>query len=193
MQVMENLENVATRVVMLVCEGLLTTSLIIVMIFFFDWRIALVLLAGFALFLLANSRLQAAAGKLAGTKIKADEKLVEKVLEYLQGMTEVKAYHLTGQKSRELNVAISANSKINTDMELAFIPRITAQSYIAKLTGVAMVACSCAFFCNGSMDGLTTVVMVISSFIIYASLETAGNYSALLRVVDVSEIGRAHV
>ena len=28
--------------------------------------------------------------------------------------------------------------------------------------------------------------MVISSFIIYASLETAGNYSALLRVVDVS-------
>ncbi|MBQ5545856.1 MAG: ABC transporter ATP-binding protein, partial [Clostridia bacterium] len=113
--VMENLENVATRVVMLVCEGLLTTSLIIVMIAFFDWRIALVLLAGFALFLLANSRLQAAAGKLAGTKISADEKLVEKVLEYLQGMTEVKTYHLTGKKSRELNDAISANSKINTD------------------------------------------------------------------------------
>ena len=184
--VMENLENVATRVVMLVCEGLLTTSLIIVMLFFFDWRIALVLLAGFALFLLANSRLQAAAGKLAGTKISADEKLVEKVLEYLQGMTEVKAYHLTGKKSRELNDAISANSKINTDMEMTLIPRMTVQSYIAKLTGVAMVACSCAFYCGSSMDALTAVVMVISSFIIYASLETAGNYSALLRVVDVS-------
>ncbi len=184
--VMENLENVATRVVMLVCEGLLTTSLIIVMLFFFDWRIALVLLAGFALFLLANSRLQAAAGKLAGTKISADEKLVEKVLEYLQGMTEVKTYHLTGKKSRELNEAISANSKINTDMEMTMIPLITVQSYIAKLTGVAMVACSCAFYCRGSMDALTAVVMVISSFIIYASLETAGNYSALLRVVDVS-------
>ena len=36
------------------------------------------------------------------------------------------------------------------------------------------------------MDGLTAVVMVISAFIVYASLETAGNYSALLRVVDVS-------
>ena len=53
--VMESLENVATRVVMLVCEGLLTTSLIIVMLLFFDWRIALVLLAGFAVFLVANS------------------------------------------------------------------------------------------------------------------------------------------
>ena len=116
--VMENLENVATRVVMLVCEGLLTTSLIIVMLLFFDWRIALVLLAGFALFLLENTFLQKAAGKLAGRKIKADEKLVEKVLEYLQGMAEVKAYHLTGAKSRELNDAISANAQINTDMEV---------------------------------------------------------------------------
>ena len=184
--VMENLENVATRVIMLVCEGLLTTSLIVVMLFFYDWRIALVLAAGFALFLLANSRLQAAAGKLAVPKLDADEKLVEKVLEYLQGMTEVKAYHLTGKKSRELNDAISANCRINTDMEMTLIPRMTLQSYISKLTGAAMAACSCVFYCGGTMDSLTAVVMVISSFIIYASLETAGSYSALLRVVDVS-------
>ena len=184
--VMENLENVATRVVMLVCEGLLTTSLIIVMLFFFDWRIALVLLCGFALFLAANSFLQKAAGGLAGKKIDADEKLVEKVLEYLQGMAEVKAYHLTGTKSRELNDAIAVNAGINTDMEMTLIPRMTAQSFIAKLTGVGMVGFSCAFYCRGTMDALIAVVMVISAFIVYASLETAGNYSALLRVVEVS-------
>lgn len=184
--VMESLENVATRVVMLVCEGLLTTSLIIVMLFFFDARIALVLLAGFALFLLANRFLQKAAGGLAPKKIDADEKLVEKVLEYLQGMAEVKAYHLTGQKSRELNDAISVNVKVNTDMEMTLIPRMTAQSLIAKLTGVCMVGFSCWFWCAGTMDTLTAVVMVISAFIVNASLETAGNYSALLRVVDVS-------
>ena len=184
--VMENLENVATRVVMLVCEGLLTTSFIIVMLLFFDWRIALVLLTGFILFLFANSFLQKAAESQALFKINADEKLVEKVLEYLQGMTEVKAYHLTGQKSRELNDAIAANVKVNTDMEMALIPRMTAQSFIAKLTGVCMVIASCAFYCMGTMDALIAVVMVISAFIVYASLETAGNYSALLRVVDVS-------
>ena len=184
--VMENLENVATRVVMLVCEGLLTTSLIIVMLFFFDWRIALVLLAGFVIFLLANRLLQKAAGGLAGKKIEADEKLVEKVLEYLQGMAEVKAYHLTGLKSRELNDAIAANAKINTDLEMTLISPMTVQNYIAKLTGVCMVAFSCAFYCADTMDALTAVVMVISAFIVYASLETAGNYSALLRIVDVS-------
>lgn len=184
--IMESLENIATRVVMLVCDGLLTTSLIVVMLFFFDWRIACVLLCGFSLFLFANSRLRIAAEKVSGKKIRADERLVEKVLEYLQGMTEVKAYRLTGVKSKELNEAISENSKINIDMEMTLVPRIALQSFIAKLTGVAMVAFSCVFYCAGSMDALNAVVMVISAFIIYTSLETAGQYSSLLRVVDMS-------
>ena len=184
--IMESLENIATRVVMLVCDGLLTTSLIVVMLFFFDWRIACVLLCGFSLFLFANSRLRIASEKVSGKKIRADERLVEKVLEYLQGMTEVKAYRLTGVKSKELNEAISENSKINIDMEMTLVPRIALQSFIAKLTGVAMVAFSCVFYCAGSMDALNAVVMVISAFIIYTSLETAGQYSSLLRVVDMS-------
>ena len=184
--IMESLENIATRVVMLVCDGLLTTSLIVIMLFFFDWRIACVLLCGFSLFLFANSRLRIASEKVSGKKIRADERLVEKVLEYLQGMTEVKAYRLTGVKSRELNEAIAENSKINIDMEMTLVPRIALQSFIAKLTGVAMVAFSCVFYCAGSMDALNAVVMVISAFIIYTSLETAGQYSSLLRVVDMS-------
>ena len=184
--IMESLENIATRVVMLVCDGLLTTSLIVIMLFFFDWRIACVLLCGFSLFLFANSRLRIASEKVSGKKIRADERLVEKVLEYLQGMTEVKAYRLTGVKSKELNEAISENSKINIDMEMTLVPRIALQSFIAKLTGVAMVAFSCVFYCAGSMDALNAVVMVISAFIIYVSLETAGQYSSLLRVVDMS-------
>ena len=184
--IMESLENIATRVVMLVCDGLLTTLLIVVMLFFFDWRIACVLLCGFSLFLFANSRLRIASEKVSGKKIRADERLVEKVLEYLQGMTEVKAYRLTGVKSKELNEAISENSNINIDMEMTLVPRIALQSFIAKLTGAAMVAFSCAFYCAGSMDALNAVVMVISAFIIYTSLETAGQYSSLLRVVDMS-------
>lgn len=184
--VMENLENVATRVVMMVAEGLLTTFVILLMLFFFDWRIALVLLAGFAVFLLANNALQKAAGRMADKKIDADETLVEKVVEYLQGMAEVKAYHLAGAKSRELNAAISENVKANTDMEMTLVPRMMLQSYIAKLTGAAMVFFSCLFFVQGTMEPLIAIVMVISAFIVYASLESAGNYSALLRVVDMS-------
>ena len=66
------------------------------------------------------------------------------------------------------------------------IPHISVQNLISKLTGVVMVLFTCLFYVRGSMDTLTAVVMVISAFIVNASLETAGNYSALLRVVDIS-------
>lgn len=184
--VMESLENVATRVIMLVCEGLLTTSLIIVILFFFDRRIATVLLIGFGIFLYVNGLLQKAAEKISGRKINADEKLVEKVLEYLQGMAEVKAYHLTGHKSVELNAAIRQNAEANTDMEMTLIPIMALQSFIAKLIGVAMVIFSCAFYCAKTMEPISAVTMVIAAFIVYSSLETAGNYSALMRVIDIS-------
>ena len=184
--VMGNLENVATRVVMMVAEGLLTTFVILVLLAFFDWRIALVLLCGFLLYLVANNALQKASGRMSPKKLDADEKLVEKVVEYLRGMAEVKAYHLVGAKSRELNDAISENVKANIGMEMTLVPRMAVQSAIAKLTGVAMVFFSCLFFAQGTMDALTAIVMVISAFIVYASLESAGNYSALLRTVDMS-------
>lgn len=184
--VMGNLENVATRVVMMVAEGLLTTFVILILLAIFDWRIALVLLCGFLLYLVANNALQKASGRMSPKKLDADEKLVEKVMEYLRGMAEVKAYHLVGAKSRELNDAISENVKANIGMEMTLVPRMALQSYIAKLTGVAMVFFSCLFFAQGTMDALTAIVMVISAFIVYASLESAGNYSALLRTVDMS-------
>lgn len=137
--IMESLENIATRVVMLVCDGLLTTSLIVVMLFSSTGESPVCCSAVFAVSF-ANSRLRIASEKVSGKKIRADERPVEKVLEYLQGMTEVKAYRLTGVKSKELNEAISENSKINIDMEMTLVPRIALQSFIAKLTGVAMVA-----------------------------------------------------
>ena len=55
---MENLGDVATRVVMLTTQGVLTTLIIAAMLLFYDWRIGLVVLAGLLLFFLVNSRMQ---------------------------------------------------------------------------------------------------------------------------------------
>lgn len=49
---MENLGDVATRVVMMSTQGILNTALIIVMLLCFDFRIGLIAAAGVILFLL---------------------------------------------------------------------------------------------------------------------------------------------
>ncbi len=185
---MQGLENVATRVVMLVCEGLLTTTMIALMLLAFDWRIALILLAGFALFLLINSRLQSASESISEQKIDADEKMVEQVLEYIQGITEVKTFHLIGEKTKALNDAIRRNAGTNTQMEFTLIPYMGLQLLVTKLTGLAMAFASVMFYLQGTMSLFSCIVMVISSFLVLDSLSVAGNYSSLLRVVNLSVV-----
>lgn len=183
---MENLADVATRVIMLTTQGILTTCIIAVMVFLYDWRIGLVVLAGMVLFFIINGSMHRKTQSLAPKKVKTDTGLVEKVIEYVQGIAEVKGYNLTGDMSKKLNEAIDRNTDCNIEMEMAFIPFMTIQNGVIKLTGIVMILLSVFLYLQGSMDLMTCIGMTICSFMVFASLEQAGNYSALLRTVDVS-------
>ena len=132
---MQSLENVATRVVMIVCSGIVTTAVITVMILIFDWRIGLVLCFGLALFFAVNSAMMNASAAMSKQKVEKDSALVARVIEYIQGIAEVRAYRLTGSQSRQLNKAIDENENANIAMEVKLIPFMTVQSFILKAVG----------------------------------------------------------
>lgn len=181
---MEALADIATRVVMLVTQGILTTVFVVTMICFFDIRIGLVSIGGIILYFIINTFLQKRGQIMAPIKDNSDSRLVAKILEYLHGISEVRAYNLTGEKSKELNEAIKDNSKVCTDMEFKFIPLMFLQNVIIKLLGVLIAFLSVNFYLTGTMELINAIVMVIASFILFSALDTAGNYSALLRSVD---------
>ncbi len=182
---MESVGDVATRAVMMVFQGLLDTSLIIVMLLFFDWRIALVALAGFGVFEFVNLFMRLAVKNISADKIRDDAAEIGKVLEYIQGIAEVKAYNLIGKRSRELNEVINRRKKTLIKMEMRCIPVSNIQSLVAKLSGVAMMITSLYFFLNGSMTLADCATMLVCSFMLFNALEAGGNYSALLRTIDL--------
>lgn len=182
---MELVGDVATRAVMLVMQGLLDSALIIVMIFFFDWRIALVALAGFLLFQFVNVFMRLAVRGVSEEKNIADENQISKILEYIQGIAEVRAYNLTGSHSRELNAVINQAKKVCLKMELRCIPIAAIQSLVAKMSGVAIMLASLFFYLQGTMPLENCAVMLVCSFMLFTALEAGGNYSALLRVIDI--------
>ena len=182
---MESVGDVATRAVMMVFQGLLDTALIIVMLFFFDWRIALVALAGFGLFEFVNLFMRLAVKNISADKMRDDAMEIGKVLEYIQGISEVKAYNLVGKRSRELNDVIESRKKTLIKMEMRCIPVSNIQSLVAKLSGVAMMIASLYFYLSGSMLLANCSTMLVCSFMLFNALEAGGNYSALLRVIDL--------
>ena len=182
---MELVGDVATRAIMLVMQGLLDSILIIVMIFFFDWRIALTALCGFLLFQFVNVFMRLAVRSVSEEKNKADEELVSKILEYIQGIAEVRSYNLTGSRSRQLNQIIDRAKTVCQKMELRCIPMSAIQSLVAKLSGVSIMLFSILFYLNGSMPLANCCIMLVSSFLLFNALEAGGNYSALLRTIDI--------
>jgi ATP-binding cassette subfamily B protein IrtB len=183
---MEQMSDVATRVVMMTLKGWLETLLIVVFLFAFQWKIALIALCGIIVFYIVNHIMQAKNAHLAPVKASADSELVTQVLEYIKGIAEIKAFGLTGKQSEKLNAANEAHRKINTDMEYGFIPFMTLQNFITKLIGTLMAFASIMMYLNASMDIDICLVMMVASFMIYGALESAGSFSALLRTIDVS-------
>lgn len=182
---MENLSDVATRVVMLTTQGLLETAMIILMILLCDWRIALVALAGVAVFILVNTVMQNAGKQASTQKVECDTELIDQIMEYIQGISEVKSYNLIGRQTRKLNAANEACAGANVKMEMVFVPYHFLQNVITKLTGAVIIGLSAYFYINGSMTASYAIGMSIAAFLLYGGLETMGSFSSLIHVVNV--------
>ncbi|HHV11984.1 MAG TPA: ABC transporter ATP-binding protein [Clostridiales bacterium] len=182
----ENLQDIATRVILMYLQGMLTTVVISVLLLFFDIRIGITAIAGILAFLLMNQQMQRVSLKISPKKIIADIALVDAVLEYVQGITVVKSYNLAKQANKKVDSSIDEANNICYSLEKRFIPYMCGQTVLLKLFALLMVTLSVVFCLNGSMSLINALLMVISSFIVYGQLESAGMYSALLRVVDQS-------
>ena len=182
---MENMANVATRVVMITTRGFLTSGIIAVMMFVFDWRMGLNTLAGLILFFAVNSAMQKKEQSLAQRKFNADERLVTKVLEYVQGIAEVKNFDLTGDSTTQVHAAVEEARKASFGMELPSVLFMLAQFIVNKLTGIAVCTAAIAFYFGGTMELANCLLMLICSFILFEQLDSAGSYSSLFRSIDI--------
>ncbi len=182
---MEALGDVATRVVLLTTQGIINTAIITLLILKFDWRIGSIVVVGIILFALVNRQMQMKNQETSEDKIANETELVSRVLEYVQGIPEVKAYRLVGDLRVKLNNAIEKNVQVNTNLEAMANKFIPVQNIILKLTSLGIVTASIKFCIEGTMTPLVSIIMMIMSFNVFHGLETMGSFSSLMRMVDI--------
>ncbi|MCR4898588.1 MAG: ABC transporter ATP-binding protein/permease [Acholeplasmatales bacterium] len=181
---MEQLADIATRVVMLVTTGLINVLIVVGTLFFFDYRIGLVALGGVIIFLLFNTWIKYLGKKFAPKKEEVDLEVISTTLDYVLGIAEIKSYNLYGKYSKRFNKANERGTKLYQTVELKMIPVQTMQTYITRLIGVLMTIVSILLFINGYTELATTMTVIIASFIIYTSLDSVGTFSALSKIIE---------
>ncbi len=180
---MEQTGDIATRAVMMVLQGGITTVVVALFMFVFDPRIGLLALAGIAVFLLVNRWTNKSVARVADEKLSSDRDMVGVILEYIQGIAEIRNYNVVAQNRSRVQKAIERKKNADIRAELAAIPAVGVQNLIVKLIGVVIAGASILFYLNGSMELIYTIVMLLCSFMVFESLDAAGTYTALLKII----------
>ena len=180
---MEQVGDIATRAIMMVLQGSITTVVVALFMFAFDVRIGLISLVGIGIFLLVNQWTNRCVAKVADEKILADREMVGVILEYIQGIAEIRNYNIIGQNQSRVQKSIERKQNADISAELAAIPAVGVQNLIVKLIGVAIAGASLWFYLSGTMELVYTITMLLCSFMIFESLDLAGIYTALLKVI----------
>lgn len=181
-----DVENSAARALVAIFGGLLTTFAYAIALMIVDVRIGLIAVATVALYLLVTEASQKASEKAGPKRQKAQETLVEAVLEYVQGMSVVKSYGLSKDGGQTVQKAIDNSHDKNLKLEYTACPWMGLQQLIVRLGSIGIAIVALAFYLEGDMNLANCLMMLISSFLVFANLESAGNMSAMLQMLGHS-------
>ena len=177
---MSDLESMSFAVIARTVVGMIRTTIFSLAIMCFDWRIGLVFFVGMLLFLWVNSRLLKKSRELSPGRLAAQTKLVDAVLEYIQGMSVVRAFHGDKAAKQTLNNTIKETENQNFKLERKRIPYNVLEQVVLRVTSVLAILLSIWLFLQGNMSLFTCLMMVVSAFLVYSELESAGEMFFML-------------
>lgn len=180
---LEQTGDIATRAIIMVLQGAITTAIIALGMFIFDVRIGLISVGTILIFLVINQYTNKSVARVAGEKIEADKEMVGVILEFIQGISEIRNYNILSMNSAKLNKSIERKTKADISAELSAIPMVGVQMLICKLAGVVIAGASIYFYLTGTMELTYCITMLLCSFMVFESLDSAGIYTALLKVI----------
>lgn len=180
---MEQLSDIATRAIIMVLQGSITTLVIGLGMFFFDVRIGLISIICIAVFYVVNMWTNKKVERVADEKISADKEMVGVILEYVQGIAEIRNYNIIASSGSSVKKSVERKKNADISAEIAAIPMVGIQNFVCKFSGVIIAGATIIFYLNGTMNLSYTITMLMCSFMIFESLDAAGTYTALLKVI----------
>lgn len=184
--VLDVVESTGPVVLVGILSGLVNSAVFVLFVFLFDWRIGLLSLCGILLYLLVTSFMEKKSAVVAPRRQESEAKLVDAVLEQIQGMSVIKSFNLTGKGDRRIQAALEDNRRSNLAIEKLFTPYTIAQEMSLHLFSVLIMGAAVLFCLDGSMSLPDALMTVIVSFMVFSQIQSAGSAVSGLRVVGSS-------
>ena len=184
--VLGDLENSGPVMLVNFTSSIVNSIVFAIFIFIFDWRIGLLALAGYAVYLLFVGKMEKKSREIAPRRQKSEMALVSMVLERIQGMSVIKSFNLSGRDDSKVEKALNDNRDSNISLEMLFTPYITLEEISLRLFSVIIMTAGCFFALSGAMTLADALMTIVISFLCFAQIQTAGSAMQMLRIVSSS-------
>lgn len=184
--VLGNVELLVPMVLVNIMGGLIGTLVFTLMILLFDWRMGLIVTAGIVLYFLFVSSMEKKSIAISPNAQKSQTALIAAVLEYVQGMSVIKSFNLSGKGDQKLQDALEFNRKSNLDIEQLMTPYSICQDLVLQIAGIGMMLAAVVFWINGTMSAANALMSIVMSFLIFSQIKLFGMGISMLRLASAS-------
>ncbi|HCX2650342.1 TPA: ABC transporter ATP-binding protein [Staphylococcus aureus] len=180
------LENFAMKMVDIVINGYILISVLILSLLVVSWQVALLACIGVLLSFLTIQLLENKSKKNAPTYHYAQNQLIEKVVEVIRGIQVIKSFSKGNASLRSFNRAVNESKRVNTKIEMQYIPFNLLHLLSLKVTSILIVLVACLLFIHNSIDLPTFIMISIFSFVIFDSVENINSAAHVLEIIDMT-------
>ncbi|HAR5631934.1 TPA: ABC transporter ATP-binding protein [Staphylococcus aureus] len=180
------LENFAMKMVDIVINGYILISVLILSLLVVSWQVALLACIGVLLSFLTIQLLENKSKKNAPTYHYAQNQLIEKVVEVIRGIQVIKSFSKENASLRSFNRAVNESKRVNTKIEMQYIPFNLLHLLSLKVTSILIVLVACLLFIHNSIDLPTFIMISIFSFVIFDSVENINSVAHVLEIIDMT-------
>ena len=181
---LSGVESASVMVVVGIISGLFSAGALFIFMLIYDYRIGLVTGLGMITYLIVVNYEMRFSRKHAPKLQKAQTFLAESAVTFLQGIKVTKAFSFKdGDKNLKDAIDSSCDENINLtvkSMPTQFISGITLCIFESVILMLSLFFC----FKLHDIDIVKTIVLVIFSFLVYASLNQAGSMLSMIGLLD---------
>ena len=181
---LSEIETSAPSALIRVVGGVLGTVSLLIGLFFYEWRIALISLLGMAAYLLVVNWQIRVSRRDAPKRSEAQSKLSAAALLFLQGIKVTKAFSFKNG-DRRLKDAIQGSCNENIALSSGSIPSQIAAGVVLSIFETAIIFTSVLGYTEFDIYSVEKcLVLIILSFMAFSSMNQAGSVLSMIGILD---------
>ena len=170
-----DLETAGFSIIEALFVGMIQTVIMASFILPYDFITGIIILITLALGLFINRLAQKKSDQLTSRLLGLKMNLNANTLEYIKGISVLKAFGKNKEGVSDLKKSISATRKGYLDVETLLVPVQFLYQVSFKIGSCMIILVSLIRFLNGSLDMVKAMMLIIASFIVFSGFELAGS------------------